>query len=71
MEQLGLSEGIPSAEVTVTTTRNMARTFGTYNATVLFPEMPDTGGSFEYTVFKGLKVELIRLEEIILEPEEL
>jgi hypothetical protein len=62
--QAGLGEGTLSAPVTISTTRNSDRTFDVYNATILMPEIPDSGGLFEYTVWHDVEYRLIRLEEI-------
>ena len=60
----GLGEGTPSSAVTVRTTRNSDRTFHDYNATILLPEVPESGGRFEYTVWQDVEYRLVRLEEI-------
>lgn len=62
--QAGLGEGTTSAAVTVCTTRNSDRTFANYNATILLPDIPESGSRFEFTVWQDVEYRLVRLEEI-------
>lgn len=64
LSQFGLGEGTPSAFVTVRTWRNSDRVFADYNATMLMPEIPDSGGYYDMTVYQNVEFRLVRLEEL-------